>query len=911
MKKNFFTLLFIVLYLSINAQVGTWTSKKTISNNLSAREDAGMVSLNNKLYILGGRDAGGSGPKDFTEYNPATGTLKKLKNLGTGGSNGIYNSCLFAVQGKIYCFDSNQINVYDTLLNTWTYLGGSMNPDAGFVINDTIFLLSRTNNNFYAYNIVTNSLTPRANTPTTDNGRYGFAFDINGKGYWGAGRTTFNDNCTFETGCFTNAFYEYDPITNVWTPKASLPLNYVAGVGISHNGKGYAGLGEYNVTASNTSTKSQFFYEYNPTLNTWQAKQNFMNASPTATSIPYSVFNSSIAKIGNDLFVFGGSRQNSQMKTDNLYKYSVTNDLWQVSINELGSNRTSASGFYSNGKIYLGGGEDSEGLIDFWEYNISTNQWASKASLSSSHCQRATAEVNGKGYFVGGYGKNYPSSVLDPYATYIDSLLEYNPTNNQWTTKTSFPGGKRTKMAALSYNGNLYAGMGLNFLGIYSNDFYRYSPTTNSWTALASASFPTNYGDNLSYFVLGDTAYVISAMSNSGSGKSFKYSFINDTWTVSNLPSSLVFNFSSTNHGFAYNGKGYIVYGTNGSKIAEYNPVTGKWNQIINMPFNNVSQTIITASNGIYFGYGYGVADPLGVSSTNDWRELKLNANVSRKTGIYSAIVSSGTGVDCGTGYLEPNQAHAIYDSIADIFAAVVADPVFTPNSNCFEVTSIDTLLPYRSSFGNFGHGYNENGLFLNKSVLFPNAGAISNGAFLRLYYTTSELTKFVQTFNTQYSSNKTIDSVKILRYYGTIIDNNPLNNPLIGNYVLYNPTITNYGVDKYFEIPSNNTAGNVIGEIYAVLTSTTLATNIASNKIDVTNVYVYPNPTTGVVKIDLNIFGETELILYTITGQKLFTKTVNDKTSTIDLGNLSNGIYYLQIKNEGGISTEKLILNK
>jgi hypothetical protein len=128
---------------------------------------------------------------------------------------------------------------------------------------------------------------------------------------------------------------------------------------------------------------------------------------------------------------------------------------------------------------------------------------------------------------------------------------------------------------------------------------------------------------------------------------------------------------------------------------------------------------------------------------------------------------------------------------------------------------------------------------------------------------------------------------------------------------VLYNPTITNYGVDKYFEIPSNNTAGNVIGEIYAVLTSTTLATNIASNKIDVTNVYVYPNPTTGVVKIDLNIFGETELILYTITGQKLFTKTVNDKTSTIDLGNLSNGIYYLQIKNEGGISTEKLILNK
>jgi hypothetical protein len=128
---------------------------------------------------------------------------------------------------------------------------------------------------------------------------------------------------------------------------------------------------------------------------------------------------------------------------------------------------------------------------------------------------------------------------------------------------------------------------------------------------------------------------------------------------------------------------------------------------------------------------------------------------------------------------------------------------------------------------------------------------------------------------------------------------------------VLYNPTITNYGIDKYFEIPSNNASGNVIGEIYAVLTSTTLATNIASNNIDVTNVYVYPNPTTGVVKIDFNIFEETKLTVYNITGQKLFTKTVNDKTTTIDLSNLSNGVYYLQVKNEGGVNTEKIILNK
>ena len=72
----------------------------------------------------------------------------------------------------------------------------------------------------------------------------------------------------------------------------------------------------------------------------------------------------------------------------------------------------------------------------------------------------------------------------------------------------------------------------------------------------------------------------------------------------------------------------------------------------------------------------------------------------------------------------------------------------------------------------------------------------------------------------------------------------------------------------------------------------------------------VYPNPTNGILNIELTGQQEKELILYNTNGQQVYTNKLN-KTSTLDLSNLSNGVYYLQIKNEKSVDTKKLILNK
>ena len=77
MKKHILLATIMLISFSNYAQTtSSWAIKKALGNDISARENAGMVSINNKLYILAGNTT--SGPKDFTEYNPATGELNKL-----------------------------------------------------------------------------------------------------------------------------------------------------------------------------------------------------------------------------------------------------------------------------------------------------------------------------------------------------------------------------------------------------------------------------------------------------------------------------------------------------------------------------------------------------------------------------------------------------------------------------------------------------------------------------------------------------------------------------------------------------------------------------------------------------------------------------------------------------------------
>lgn len=896
--KTKITLFFLLTLSLINAQVPSFVTKKSLGDNMCARHSAGMTTVNNKLYIFGGYPT--PSVSDFTEYDPATGQIIKLIENPINTTNTSNSRCLFTVQNTIYSLVDSTVLKYSFATNIWTTIAMNLgagiggNPDAGFVIGDIIYFTSGTGNNFYSFNTLTNATTQLANYPSEPNRRGAFAFEINGLGYIGSGSTE-NGSCPSNVCGQRSDFYQYNPTTNIWTAKASVSTGFQYGVGISNNGKGYAGLG-LNYPSFPTPPYNTGWFEYDPSNDYWSIKQKFLNAPAFNSS--ESIWKGAISKIGNDLFVFGGQRGIAYL--DEVYKYNTTANTWSVVTNDLGQNREQAMGFYSNGKIYIGGGIDNEALNDFWEYNIATDNWTQKANFPTVFYEGAFTEINGKGYFVGGRN-SYGSSSL------TNQLLEYDPSNNVFNFKAPYPNGNTTGMTALAYNGELYVGLGLRENGTLSSNFYKYNPNTNIWTTLASAPFT---GQKCSSFIIGNIGYVVGYINSTAGGITGKYNFDTNVWTseTHNLPTS-----TQVNQAFTYNGNAYLsttIGQNNPNVIYQYNVANSTWTPITNLSFKNINQTIVPTPNGVYFCFGGGqVTHPLGLPNTTDLRVLKFNAAVSDKYGSFSTEANAGylPPLFCGTGTLSPNTQQALHDTNGDLFSAVIAGNNVLPSA-CYTVSSVNLATPFKTETRNFGNGIVESGMYLNKSVFFSGGQSFGGtpGTF-RLYFTTTELNKLVNDFNALYGANKTSADIKIVRYQDqnnnfSAHDANPLNNTN-GNYITFNTTIGNYGADKFYDINLSSTV-SVAGEIYAVLLA---GQNLANETFDKASISIYPNPATSILNISLANNSEISKVTVTdLSGKKILEQNGNLKT--INIENLAKGMYVLEVFSEQNKMVSKFL---
>jgi len=72
--------------------------------------------------------------------------------------------------------------------------------------------------------------------------------------------------------------------------------------------------------------------------------------------------------------------------------------------------------------------------------------------------------------------------------------------------------------------------------------------------------------------------------------------------------------------------------------------------------------------------------------------------------------------------------------------------------------------------------------------------------------------------------------------------------------------------------------------------------------------IYIYPNPTAGLVHIEQKGLRQAKIILTTTTGQVLKSKETIDNINTIDLADYANGVYLLSIQTELGTWTQKLV---
>nr|WP_294780631.1 N-acetylmuramoyl-L-alanine amidase [uncultured Flavobacterium sp.] len=73
----------------------------------------------------------------------------------------------------------------------------------------------------------------------------------------------------------------------------------------------------------------------------------------------------------------------------------------------------------------------------------------------------------------------------------------------------------------------------------------------------------------------------------------------------------------------------------------------------------------------------------------------------------------------------------------------------------------------------------------------------------------------------------------------------------------------------------------------------------------------VYPNPTNGILNLNLENNTKSDVYLYNILGQQLLNTTFEGNEKQLDLNNFDQGIYLLQVVTDGKTSTKKIILNK
>ncbi|WP_083476240.1 S8/S53 family peptidase [Lacinutrix mariniflava] len=78
-----------------------------------------------------------------------------------------------------------------------------------------------------------------------------------------------------------------------------------------------------------------------------------------------------------------------------------------------------------------------------------------------------------------------------------------------------------------------------------------------------------------------------------------------------------------------------------------------------------------------------------------------------------------------------------------------------------------------------------------------------------------------------------------------------------------------------------------------------------------ISNFIMYPNPTNGVLNINLNSFNNTaNLEIHNLLGQQVFTTNLTKSNNSVSVNNLSKGLYLVTVKTNNTTATKKLVIN-
>lgn len=304
---------YVITLVNANGEsaASTQTSATPATNNIWAVQNPMLTArsmlnggvVNGKMYAFGGttNDQESGTIPTVEEYDTATGvwTTKALMP----GARRLSASAM--VNGKIYVIGGSPgstVLEYDPAANTWATKASMTLPRNNLtsaVANGKIYVIGGccSANTVEEYDPVTDLWTTKAPMSTSREGLTSIA--VNGEIYAIGGATRSGNN----TFTFLGMVEKYDPITNLWTTKSSMPT--IRGEGLTSavlNGKIYV-FGGFNGNALSTVE------EYDPIADIWVTK----------TSMPTARYHVTSGVLGGNIYVVGGSDGSNTLSTVEVY----------------------------------------------------------------------------------------------------------------------------------------------------------------------------------------------------------------------------------------------------------------------------------------------------------------------------------------------------------------------------------------------------------------------------------------------------------------------------------------------------------------------------------------------------------------------------------------------------------------
>lgn len=229
----------------------------------------------------------------------------------------------------------------------------------------------------------------------------------------------------------------YDPVADLWMPKAPLPVGRAGPAVEGIGGKLYVVGGDIG---SNTGTATMVIYD--AATDTWSSGAPMPSARNSMAS----------GVINGKLYVAGGDIAGVGAPQDSLYAYDPATNTWATKASLPLPRRTAAASVIGD-KMYVVGGLEAccTSKPELQIYDSLTNSWSVGTPMPAGRNQLIAGAINGKLYAVTGINAAGNGLANDAW--------EYDPVSDTWTAVTAIPTARNSAGAGV-IGGKLYVAAG-------------------------------------------------------------------------------------------------------------------------------------------------------------------------------------------------------------------------------------------------------------------------------------------------------------------------------------------------------------------------------------------------------------------------------------------------------------------